>query len=106
MGETVMPRLLPLPLGLTTMTYWLGRVALTFHVEESTAGATKFTVAVQVVEPATATFRLYQLLPDDPADSVAVQPSVPTVPPPAAPELTETLELPLPPPKDSVAMIW
>jgi hypothetical protein len=80
-------------------------VALTFHVEKSTAGATKFTVAVQVVDPATETFRLYQLLPDEPADSVAVQPLEPTPPPPAAAELAETLELP-PPPKDSVARIW
>jgi hypothetical protein len=33
LGETVKPQLLPLPLGLATITYWLGQLALTFHVE-------------------------------------------------------------------------
>ena len=32
LGEIVMPQLFPLPLGLATMTYWLGQVALTFQV--------------------------------------------------------------------------
>jgi hypothetical protein len=39
-----------------------------------------FTVTVQVLEPVTETLRLYQLLPDDPADSVAVH--EPPPPPP------------------------
>jgi hypothetical protein len=47
-------------------------------------------VTVQVLEPATETLRLYQLLAFDPADSVAVHPPLPESPPP----------------KDSVAMIW
>lgn len=33
LGEIVTPQLLPLPLGLATITYWLGQVALTFQVE-------------------------------------------------------------------------
>ena len=33
LGETVKPQLLPLPLGVAFMTYWLGYVALTFEVE-------------------------------------------------------------------------
>ena len=66
------PQLLPLPLGVAFITYSLGKVALTFQVEYTTAGATMFTVTVQLLEPVTVTLRLYQLLPDDPADSVAV----------------------------------
>jgi hypothetical protein len=66
-------------------------------------------VTVQVLEPATETLRLHQLLPFDPADSVAVHP-IPESPPPEEPLpepwLTVMLELPLPAPKDSVAMIW
>ena len=31
--ETVKLQLLPLPLGVAFMTYWLGQVALTFEVE-------------------------------------------------------------------------
>jgi hypothetical protein len=31
--ETVKPQLLPLPLGVAFITYWLGQVALTFQVE-------------------------------------------------------------------------
>jgi hypothetical protein len=31
--ETVKPQLLPLPLGVAFITYWLGQVAFTFHVE-------------------------------------------------------------------------
>jgi hypothetical protein len=72
LGETVKPQLLPLPLGVAFITYWLGQVAVTFRVEYTTAGATMFTVTVQLLEPVTETLRLYQLLPDDPADSVAV----------------------------------
>ena len=71
---TVKPQLLPLPLGVAFITYWLGQVALTFQVEATTDGAAMFTVTVQVLEPVTATLRLYQLLPFVPADSVAVQP--------------------------------
>jgi hypothetical protein len=106
--DTVKPQLLPLPFGVATITYWLGQVALTFHVEWTTDGATMSTVTVQVLEPVTATLRLYQPLPDDPADSVAVQPLDPPVPPPPLDEpwLTVKLELPLPPPNDSVAKIW
>ena len=85
------------------ITYWLGQVALTFQVEATTDGATMFTVTVQVLEPVTATLRLYQLLPFVPADSVAVQ--LPP-PPPDEPWLTVKLELPLPPPQASVAKIW
>lgn len=33
LGEIVTPQLLPLPLGVATITYWLGQVALTFQVE-------------------------------------------------------------------------
>ena len=33
LGETVKPQLLPLPLGVAFITYWLGHVALTFQVE-------------------------------------------------------------------------
>ncbi len=45
-----------------------------------------FTVTVQVLEPETATLRLYQLLPFAPADSVAVQlPEPPPPPPPPHP---------------------
>src|SRR5262249_35009500 len=73
LGETVKPQLFPLPFGLAFITYWLGQVALTLKVEYTTAGETMFTVTVQVLEPVTATLRLYQLLPFDPADSVAVQ---------------------------------
>ena len=70
-----------------------------------------FTVTVQVLEPVTATLRLYQLLPIVPADSVAVQPPEPPPPPPPPPPedepwLTVKLELPLPPPQASVAKIW
>ncbi len=32
LGETVNPQLLPLPLGLAVITYWLGQEALTFQV--------------------------------------------------------------------------
>ena len=45
---TVKPQLLPLPFGLAVITYWLGQLALTFHVEWTTDGATMFTVTVQV----------------------------------------------------------
>lgn len=31
--DIVTPKLFPLPLGLATMTYWLGQVAETFQVE-------------------------------------------------------------------------
>lgn len=54
-------------------------------------------VTVQVLAPVTETLRLYQLLPCDPADSVAVQPlEPPPDPPEPLPELTVTLSLPLP----------
>ena len=82
LGETVKPQLLPLPLGVAFMTYWLGQVAVTFQVEYTTAGAAMFTVTVQLLEPVTETLRLYQLLPDDPADSVAVHEPPPEPPPP------------------------
>ncbi len=80
------PQLLPLPLGVAFITYSLGQVALTFQVEYTTAGDTMFTVTVQLLEPLTETLRLYQLLPDDPADSVAVH--EPPPPPPPLDELT------------------
>ena len=62
------PQLLPLPLGVAFITYSLGQVALTFQVEYTTAGDVMVTVTVHVLEPVTETLRLYQLLPDDPAD--------------------------------------
>ena len=53
---------------MTVITYWLGQLALTFHVEWTTDGATMFTVTVQLFEPVTATLRLYQPFPDEPAE--------------------------------------
>ena len=67
------------------MTYSLGQVAVTPVVEYTTAGATMFMVTVQLLEPETATLRLYQLLPFDPADSAAVQLPLPPPPPPPEP---------------------
>ena len=54
----------------------------------------------------TETLRLYQLLPCDPADSVAVhdEPLPPELPP--LDEPTVMLEFPLPPLNASVARIW
>ena len=46
------------------------------------------TVTVQVLEPVTATLRLYQPLPEDPADRVAVQLPDPPPPPEEVPWLT------------------
>ena len=43
------------------------------------------TVTVQLLEPETETLRLYQLLPLDPADSVAVHEPPPEPPPPEPP---------------------
>ena len=51
-----------------------------------------FIVTVHVLDPLTETLRLYQLLPFEPADRVAVQ----LEPPPPEPWLTVKLELPLP----------
>jgi len=86
---TVKPQLLPLPLGVAFITYWLGQVALTFQVEATTDGAAMLTVTVQVLEPLTATLRLYQPLPFDPADSVAVQLPEPPPPPQQAAEIPQ-----------------
>jgi hypothetical protein len=69
----------PLP-GVAFITYSLGQVALTPVVEYTTEGETISTVTVQLAAPETATLRLYQLLPWDPADSVAVQPLPPLKP--------------------------
>ena len=70
----VRPQLLPLPLGVATITYWLGQVALTFQVALICSGAGTFIVTVQLFEPDTETLRLYRSPHTCPADSVAVQP--------------------------------
>jgi hypothetical protein len=59
-----------------------------FQVEATTAGAAMFIVTVQLLEPETATLRLYRSFHFCPADRVAVQPPPPPFPPPP----------PLPPP--------
>ncbi len=67
-------------------------MALTF------SGLGTLTVTFQLLEPETATFRLYRSLQESPAESVAVQPPPvppPPVPPPPVEEPRVMLELPL-----------
>ena len=73
LARTVTPKVLPLPLGVATMTWLLGQVALTFQVALTRAGEGTVMVTVQLSEPDTDTLRLYRSPHTCPADRVAVQ---------------------------------
>src|SRR4051794_6543899 len=49
----VTPQLLPLPLGLATSCWAVGKLVLTFQVDRTLAGDGMFIVTVQVLEPET-----------------------------------------------------
>ncbi len=91
----VTPKVLPLPFGLATICWAVGQVALVFHVLRMFAGEGTFMVTVQLLDPLTATLRLYRSLQLLPADSVAVQLPVPGVPGSVVVPPTVMLELPL-----------
>src|SRR3954451_17850327 len=99
----VTPKLLPLPLGLPTITYWLGQVALTFHVKLICARDGTFIVTVQFLDPDTPPLRLYRSPHFWPADSVAVQPPPPPPPPVVGPPVGPPV-LP-PPPEPSLTVM-